>query len=298
MIKYAFKNGKLRYRFTVNNEAPSRLDVAKQMYGGPFTSQQVEDVKSFLRLLALIAICTVAYSGINLVEYAKDKIERHLQEWKEKYSLPGCYSRLSIRYNDYLIAITVVILYEFFIYPFFNNYLPKISIAKKFLLGTVLFLVRILSLLSIEIVTFTDVWDSKNSTKTCVFTTEGKKTINISGKWLFIPGVMSAFSSLLFLLSGFEFIWAQAPTSMTGLLFGIGYAFLSLNTIFQAALASPFLFVTSVPWQHIPLTCGIWYFTMQSLVVILVLASVGILIKKYKRRDRNEKLLTSAVNYS
>lgn len=305
VIRYALKNGKLKYMVTStvnNNQAPSRLDVAKQTYGGPFTSQQVEDVKTFLQLLKLVALCTFICCGISLVEYAKQKIERHLQEWEGNYDLPGCYNRLTIRYSDYLIAIAVVVLYEFLIYPFFNHCLPKVSIERKFLLGAVLFLMRILALLSIEIVVFTDldVFNDKNSTGTCIFTAqdEQKISINISGRWLIIPGIMSALSSLLFFQSGFEFIWAQAPTSMTGLLFGISYAFTSLNTIFQAALASPLLFVKHVPWQHIPLTCGIWYFTLQSLAVAIILAIVAVMIKKYKRRDRNDNQLTSTVSYS
>ena len=303
VIKYALKNRKLEYMVIVNNnQAPSRLDVAKQTYGGPFTSQEVEDVKTFLQLLKLVALCTFICCGISLVEYAKQKIERHLQEWEGNYDLSGCYNRLTIRYSDYLIAIAVMVLYEFLIYPFFNHCLPKVSIERKFLLGAVLFLMRILALLSIEIVLFVDldVFNAKNSTGTCIFTAqdEQKISINISGRWLIIPGVMSALSSLLFFQSGFEFIWAQAPTSMTGLLFGICYAFTSLNTIFQAALASPFLFIKHVPWQHIPLTCGIWYFTLHSLAVAIILAIVAVMIKKYKRRDRNDNQLTSTVSYS
>lgn len=296
---YAYKNRKLKYMVTINNPTLSCLDIAKQTYGGPFTSQQVEDVKTFFQLLKLVVVCTFVCSGVILVEYAKQKIERRLQEWEGNYSLHGCYNRLTIRYSDYLIAITVVILYEFFIYPLFNKCMPKISIERKFLLGVALFLMRILSLLSIDIVAFTkNMFDSRNFTTACVFTTQTEQTINISGKWLIIPGFMDALSTLLLLLTGYEFIWAQAPTSMTGLLFGISYAILSLNTIFQAGLASPFLFVKSVPWQQVPLTCEIWYFTLQSIVVIVTLAIIVVMIKKYKRRDRNDNLLTSAVSYS
>ena len=33
---------------------PSRLDLGKEQYGGPFTTEKVEDVKTFLRLLLLL----------------------------------------------------------------------------------------------------------------------------------------------------------------------------------------------------------------------------------------------------
>ena len=41
-------------------EAPSRLDLGKEKYGGPFTEeQQVKDVKNVLRLLPIILVCSV-----------------------------------------------------------------------------------------------------------------------------------------------------------------------------------------------------------------------------------------------
>lgn len=44
--------------FTINKDPPPRIDLAKIRYGGPFTSAQVEDVKTFYRLL-LILISTM-----------------------------------------------------------------------------------------------------------------------------------------------------------------------------------------------------------------------------------------------
>ena len=39
--------------FTFSDSPPSRLDLAKERYGGPFTTQQVEDVKSFWYLIPI-----------------------------------------------------------------------------------------------------------------------------------------------------------------------------------------------------------------------------------------------------
>ena len=38
-----------------DDERPSRVDYAKERYGGPFTTEQVEDVKTFVRILTLLA---------------------------------------------------------------------------------------------------------------------------------------------------------------------------------------------------------------------------------------------------
>ena len=44
--------------FTINKDPPPRLDLAKMRYGGPFTTSQVENVKTFYRL-AMVLISTM-----------------------------------------------------------------------------------------------------------------------------------------------------------------------------------------------------------------------------------------------
>jgi len=45
--------------FTINKDPPPRLDLAKIRYGGPFTTEQVENVKTFYRvLLVLVSMVT------------------------------------------------------------------------------------------------------------------------------------------------------------------------------------------------------------------------------------------------
>ena len=44
-----------RSAFTYSDaDLPSRIDFAKQRFGGPYTTEQVEDVKTFLRILLLL----------------------------------------------------------------------------------------------------------------------------------------------------------------------------------------------------------------------------------------------------
>ena len=65
VIIYAIKNKYPRQRsaFTCcEDELPSRIDFGKSKYGGPFTTEQVEDAKTFLRLLP-VAIVGGALAG-------------------------------------------------------------------------------------------------------------------------------------------------------------------------------------------------------------------------------------------
>ena len=69
VIRYAIKQKHPRCRsaFTYcEDELPSRIDFGKSKYGGPFTTEQVEDVKTFLRLLLMVALVSVLVSDMLL----------------------------------------------------------------------------------------------------------------------------------------------------------------------------------------------------------------------------------------
>uniref|UniRef100_A0A1X7UKT1 Uncharacterized protein n=1 Tax=Amphimedon queenslandica TaxID=400682 RepID=A0A1X7UKT1_AMPQE len=56
-------------------EAPSRLDLGKDKYGGPFIEEEVEDVKTALRLIPLIFFCALAQGFYG--EYAAGPRHKH-----------------------------------------------------------------------------------------------------------------------------------------------------------------------------------------------------------------------------
>ena len=280
VIKFSIKH---RHSFIAECDTPSRLNVAKRIYGGPFTSQQVEDVKSILRIIFLIAICSVVCAALIPVGYATTKIEHSLMKWSKPNGLTGCYERMSVYYNDFFFTIGTVVLYEFVVYPLFNKCLPRLKITSQFLLGIVLYIFRILALVGIETASYT-----QHLTPKCVFTQTIEANINAYYKWLLIPGLTGGLSTFLFILSAIEFIWAQTPYFMTGVTFGIMFAFLALYTFIQLAVASPFLFIDHVPWDHYPLTCGFWYFLMQAVIALIAFVVGLIAFKKYKERTRHD----------
>ncbi len=58
------------------DERPSRIDYGKQRYGGPFTTEQVEDVKVFINISKVLVIVSPffsldLYSTIVLSNYRK-----------------------------------------------------------------------------------------------------------------------------------------------------------------------------------------------------------------------------------
>ena len=64
VVKFAYQHKVpiRRSAFTYcEDESPSRLDLAKQKYGGPFTTRQVEDVKAFLGILKVLLTASPAF---------------------------------------------------------------------------------------------------------------------------------------------------------------------------------------------------------------------------------------------
>uniref|UniRef100_A0A1X7URZ5 Major facilitator superfamily (MFS) profile domain-containing protein n=1 Tax=Amphimedon queenslandica TaxID=400682 RepID=A0A1X7URZ5_AMPQE len=61
--KHKYPENRSAFTYWVE-KAPSRLDLGKEIYGGPFTEEAVEGIKTILRLLPLIIICGMPTSFV------------------------------------------------------------------------------------------------------------------------------------------------------------------------------------------------------------------------------------------
>ena len=85
VIRYAIRNKYPRQRsaFTYcEDELPSRIDFGKSKYGGPFTTEHVEDVKTFLRFIPLIMVGGVLAGSIvtRLSDTIHDKLYKRYKQ--------------------------------------------------------------------------------------------------------------------------------------------------------------------------------------------------------------------------
>ena len=81
VIKYAIKNKQPRCRsaFTYCEDyLPSRIDFGKSKYGGPFTTEQVEDVKTFLGLLPIILLTCTPVSTVYMANQLSEQINQFI----------------------------------------------------------------------------------------------------------------------------------------------------------------------------------------------------------------------------
>ena len=293
IIRYVVKNRRMRYEFITDENAleelPSRFDIAKHQYGGPFTTTRVNNVRTFLWILAVLATCAIVFGATMPVEYAREKIQHRWDRYEDVTGLMGCYQKLTLRYEDYLWVCILVLSYEFVVRPLFHRHFPKISMAGKFIFASGLFLLWILSLLAIESVAAYNSSTAMNSSviQECIFyEVKQAPEFKVEQIWLLIPDMIGGIACFLLLLTAVEFIWAQTPSSMKGLMFGCASALLGFNTLVQSAIAFPFLFTARKISWHL-LTCGVWYLAMEGALILVVLVIIIVVVRRYKNRSPN-----------
>ena len=218
VLKYAkdFKQPRYRSAFTYcEDELPSRIDFGKSKYGGPFTTEQVEDVKTFLHML-IVCIPGSITVGVTLTVFMlKHRISTQLKVG------PGNLIVLEL-FNCWIVFIP---LYEFVFYPMFNCYLVAVRSQTKFALGVLLNIGTTLALLMINIMARHNYleYSTSNLTTTamqCIFyrDTIDAWSLSLDYQWMAIPNFLCSLSVTLLGIGATDFIVAQSPYSMRGLI--------------------------------------------------------------------------------
>ncbi len=113
------------------------MDLGKSRYGGPFTTEQVEDVKTILRLLPLCL--TLWLLGCSLAFFhPSTSVTVYLPNW----TLYSSMFLALFTYNSWWCGVVWTVLYEFVIYPVIQNRL--LSILRR--LGIISFFITALSI--------------------------------------------------------------------------------------------------------------------------------------------------------
>ena len=307
VLRYAVKNKypRLRSAFTYWEDKPySRIDLGKAKYGGPFTTEQVEDVKTFFRILAVIGMsaplmCLI--TGINFTftrklfhQYEGSLFVTACSNASCSVYMVNCYQSVAVRFSDRFFAVLIIPIIEFVIYPLLLKCTccANATISNKFLIGIFILFVYILQLLCLETVA-THI--SKNPNVTCPFYTKemmkNGDLLSLNVNWLILPQTLYGISCYVVLSSGAEFITAQAPYSMRGLLFGINFF------VFGASYGASHLLTQFAAYKAITMyvtqpgtNCGLWYLGFMLIVTILLLFATLFAVKCYTPRRRDEDL--------
>jgi hypothetical protein len=112
VIKYAIKTKRPRQRraFTYcEDELPSRIDFGMDKYGGPFTIEQVEDVKTCLRLIPIAIVGGALAGSLIISAYLRNKLNNTLTLLDETHLDAESGSKTTKCYHE--ASFTHIILY-------------------------------------------------------------------------------------------------------------------------------------------------------------------------------------------
>ena len=295
VLSYAIKHKYPRQRsaFTYcEDEIPSRIDFGKSKYGGPFTTEQVEDVKSLFRIILLFLTICVACSvsvGENLNDlrsnfYCKSPIHFSLCECSLKFIFNGLY----------FISFTLIPLHELIFRPLCGKLLPTLKSHHKIMLGILFSVSRTLVLL-VMITHSRQKYLSMNTNTNdtslmCLFHESSEMLSScIDYKWSAIPEFLHAVSDMMIFVGTIEFLCAQVPYSMKSLVVGFIYLSLGLSLLMIFAIQIIFEFKT-INWDTRVMSCGFWYFITKLSLQLVSIIIVGITMKWYKERKREDVL--------
>ena len=139
VLKFAWKHKSPLNRSALTyweEDIPSRMDLGKSRYGGPFTTEQVEDVKTILRLIPLCLILWLLGSVLTVFLTSSNEFVGSITVM--------CETRLLqlFTYSSWWCGTVWTIVYEFVIHPLIKNKQP--SILKR--IGIISILITIASI--------------------------------------------------------------------------------------------------------------------------------------------------------
>ena len=258
VLNYARKNKYPRNRSALTyweENYPSRLELGKEKYGGPFTEEEVENVIVVIRLapLFICIIGLVCAEEIKWISYYKSN---------EELSFFDCFMFKNAL--SHLVASLLILFYQLIIYPCFHKYIP--SMLKRIGLGLVFSLFT--TTYSVIILACKD---------HILFDTTSYKAAIVS-QCLYGIGFALIFPTSL------AFTIAQSPHEMRGLMVGLWYAARGVGYVIT--INSKYLFACEEER-----TCqSVYYFIAKSVIILIILIVFLILARHYKLRVRENEV--------
>lgn len=248
-----------------------RIEYTKSKYGGPFSAQQVDDVKLFFFILLLL----FPLSGYHYV----DKAHSITQQFFVSSTSANDYGRcLIVDVPNWILSALTTALIPFYLLVV-SPILQQGSYRSFGLLwtmgiGLALSVFSIVAFFGIEMKVALAHVSSPNLT-THTNLTDCFAGDVLSFNWLLIPEFFSSLSYLIVFSTALEFICAQSPLNMRGLLIGMWYAFTGLDV----------LLVTLQ--NHFQLECYPGYLIAKAAIVTGCLLMFAAMAYKYRKHRKS-----------
>jgi peptide/histidine transporter 3/4 len=279
-----------------DDELPTRFDLGKKKFGGPFTTEQVEDVKTFLKMLRVLLVLGPIFA----VEIAADNqlptVAYHLAGDFSSALLRPAKEACSITYPTMLalngsitplIITSIIPLYMYLLRPFIKHHTPKM--LKQIGLGIMALTLSLISTLLLD-----TAGHIRSSNTTCFFnsglhfngTCDLVESPSVSPLYIIIPYTLNAFAYMFLYIGSYKFILSQSPHAMKGLIIGL---FFAIKGLFQlvAVLTVYLPFISWSSDSSFP-SCGFVYYLTNLAIALTGIVAYSCISKRYKYRTRDE----------
>ena len=288
VLKYALyhKSPENRSAFTYwENKIPSRVDVGKSKYGGPFSEEDVENVKTFWRIVAVLLSTFGLFIPFYQVTYG---VVRYINTFKGATTALNGQGSSALYLGLDSQIILLVPLFELVIIPLF----PKIeyfilkalrAIGVSYILILIALLCMIVLDLVGHIVTPGDVVCATSLPST------RDDLVQISFLYYSIPLAFSGLAHALINLYVLEFIISQAPANMSGMIVGTYWFFGNL----YANIGHIFIYWNIGGPGRV--SCSFWVLLLQIGICIIGMIIYIFVARWYQRRRKDEDYEVHAV---
>ena len=242
-------------------EAPSRLDLGKDKYGGPFTDDEVEDVKTFFRMMPLL-ISAVGYGSTYEVY---------------KWILYGYDNDFYSCVISTQLISPVACVMLFLVYFVLFKMIGKCHIPGMLRLISIGLFFGFASLIS-NMVIF--IYYQNDVVPNTLFI----KPI------LLIPSLFEGLTFMFIFPVSLKFIIAQTPGHMRGMMIGMWLASIGIGTFLNVNLKYPF------GCHNVHLCTSYYYYLTKAVLVLIILIAFIVLAKYYKYRVRDNEFKYHPVN--
>ena len=297
---YQHKYPERRSAFTYwENDIPSRINLGKEKYGGPFTYEQVEDVKTVFRLLLLM----MSVFGFHLSGDGYSLSNYIINTMGCPPLIPFVFILLNPQFMSLLVISLSIPLYKLLKK---SIYFKKFGFTWSLLsrLKTGLFICLLYEALlcgygliipdRIKMHCFPSahksdkpilLWCLESNLKVIQNSTypSGLCATPSTSSVIYlsiIPFVLKGLAYLLVFMTMLEFICAQCPNAMKGLLIGLWYSFLVINYSIVNTLDIWLQRIEQTPWSI--------YHGVKGGLIFLSLCLFTVACRRYQYRERNE----------
>ena len=301
--KYPLQRSAFTYS---DDEEPSRIDFGKGRYGGPFKTEQVEDVKTFLRILiVLLALGPVFATEVPIATVLPIFINHVVQEGSYNNNSSCDWKRIIV--DAYFLRVLMVMIffpcYIWLVYSVLRRCIPKLFI--RLYIGIATLLAGLLFVFLTELLGHYFYYKHHRHGVLCMFREMKHRHYDhhMQLPWAvtLVPSFLTETGLTLIITTVIEFISAQSPQTMKGLLIGVMFA---VQGIFKVIITVAILpFAVNKIWESKRMidnpppivNCGFGYLLFICTTGLIGLVLFSVVAKKYKYRKRDDPPFNQAI---